>query len=389
MASLSFYVPPPRPAAPLPINRPAFLRDVHRIKQLQATLIHQDNRSAQLQAALAQVESSTGLCSVMVAHDDDDEHGEDSDEDTVKIKTYKLTMQSGQHLRLILYTGSSSTTQTLSQAHTYASLLSALHSLTAPGKMASTLGKPELHHSPLRILRPRGLFAASDWAAVLVEDLGASLHLDSPPAPWHRNVQTEGVKMAGTGIRALTSIQAGSLADILSTTELDMLRSHLLQHFDDVALPLADDLIHLNTKSSEVDDLVSSTTVLPHFSRLQIIQPVADGLPNAGQRKDSAIAGLGYSPESAFAMLRRAPTADVAEMRERSRSARTFEPSPERGLDKPQHANVAELLVNVELLCHPKTHAIRLGQGGQKLFLHPSPAAVARLVSVQLLSERP
>ncbi|KAK0536088.1 hypothetical protein OC835_002160 [Tilletia horrida] len=395
MTSISFYVPPPTPT-PLPPNRPSPLRDSRRSELHQQNLIRCP-LSEHLTHALIQLEHRLGLRCLTLLYDDDNDGDNDEDEDGVSMASYKLGMQTGQHLTLVLYTGPKASTH----AHTYASLLSALHHLTSSTTDAQQQqqqqprgrsGPPAF--SPIRVLRPLHLLESTSprtlsWSAVLVEDLAATLNL---PTQHHqqRNSQTsiKAQQNGGNAIRTLASARAGTVDDLLTPHEHELLRAHLLQYFDDVSLP---EQLHLSTQTLRL-------------ARLQVVQTAhgagpgpgpghgkemmgkdrdgAQRLRAAGQRKDSAVGGLGYSPESAFR---------TSELRERSRATRTFDPSPERGTkerrdDEPE---IGEILVDVELLCGASTRAIRLNQGGQKLYLDLNPAHVRQMSCTQLLSERP
>ncbi|KAE8257784.1 hypothetical protein A4X13_0g2121 [Tilletia indica] len=369
MTSISFYVPPPTPT-PLPPNRPATLRDDDRARSfLQHTpAMQMDSLPGHLKEALVQVEKRMGLRILTIVQDDEEDDEDEEGEDKVKITTFKLTMQAGQRLTLILYLG---TTEASEQANTYATLLRALHHLTTPTPMPNKVNdklddqrRGHNFQTPLRILPPLAILESSGWTAIILEDLSSTLNFSTStkPAFYH----------TGTSIRACPSIQgAGRLSDIISPEELSMLQSHILEHMDDLPLP----------------SHISSSSHKTRIARLQVIQQQqqqSGQLKSGSQRKDSAVAGLGYSPESAF-------RTNLEEAGRRSRATRTFETSPERkkvGGDGVEEGEVAEMLVDIELLCHPSTRSIRLAQGTQTLYLELHPTAVRRLTAVQLLSDR-
>ncbi|CAD6888842.1 unnamed protein product [Tilletia controversa] len=370
MASISFYVPPPTPT-PLPPNRPAALRDSHRAQALlqHNPAIQLDTLPEHVKEALAQLEQKTRLRTLTIVQEDDEEDDEDEDAtDQVKITTYKLTMQAGQRLTLLLYLGSP---QASHHANTYATLLRALHHLTAPIPTSSPNNDNRHHHhfqTPLRILAPLAIFECAKCTAVVLEDLGATLNLPTSSSSPERS--------AGNAIRASAPVQAsGRLQDVLSPSELAMLQSHILENMDDLPLPS-----HITT--SRTHQRIARLQVIPTSSSSS---NGSSSLKAGSQRKDSAVAGLGYSPESVFR------TTDLEEAGRRSRATRTFETSPERNGAGPDEEGmeVAEMLVDIELLCHPSTRTIRLAQGAQTLYLELHPAAVRRLTTVQLLRDRP
>ncbi|KAK0551447.1 hypothetical protein OC846_002024 [Tilletia horrida] len=371
MASISFYRPPPTPT-PLPPNRPHALRDVRRSAE-RVTHESRWTESGQLREAIDQVELQTNLRCLSVLLETDMDH-ESSAEQHVETQSYKLTMQSGQIYSLALFTAdpkSAPPHQCFSQASTFASLLSSLHLLTAPRHCLSSQRGPAV--SPLRFHRPimpvmEGTASSGEggWAAVLLEDLSTHLIGGSP------------------------NRRAGTLSEILTKGELHELRTHLLTSFEDINLPSPVYTTVIDEHGKKTDRVIT---------RVQLVSVNANeqgsgdqSLQASGQRKDSGIAGLGYSPESAFRNMMFDEQSDRTAMRLRSQATPSFERSPER---RPEEAKptktdaiAAEMLINVDLFCSPSTSGTRINLGCPLLYLKLFPVEVLRSTTIQLLADR-